>query len=214
MLIGLRWFMQSAFLWESEGVYVDPFGIPEDSPKARAVLITHPHSDHFSMADIKRVMTPETLFVVPLEVADTLQGEVGRMIVVAPGDAIEVVGLSVDAVAAYNIQPGRSNHPKDKNWVGYVIAVDGVRYYHAGDTDLIPEMEPISCDVAMLPIGGTFTMDVKEAAEAARVLSPKLVVPMHFGYFVGSASDAKSLAAAVPEVQIAQLEPVVPFRIP
>lgn len=206
--------MQSAFLWESEGIYVDPFGVPEDAPKARAVLITHPHPDHFSMNDLKRVMTPETLFVVPLEVADTLQGEVGRMIVVSPGDAIEVVGLSVDAVAAYNIQPGRTNHPKEKNWVGYVIAVDGVRYYHAGDTDLIPEMEPISCDVAMLPIGGTFTMDFKEAAQAVRVLSPKVIVPMHYGYFAGSASDAKRLADEVGEFTVAQLEPVVPFRNP
>ncbi|MGH9198341.1 MAG: MBL fold metallo-hydrolase [Acidimicrobiia bacterium] len=205
--------MQSAFLWEREGLYVDPLGIPADAPKARAVFITHAHPDHFSLADIKRVMTPDTLFVVPLDVADTLQGEVGRMIVVSPGDAIEAVGLSVDAVPAYNVQP-RTNHPKEKNWVGYVIAVDGVRYYHAGDTDLIPEMGPISCDVAMLPIGGTFTMDVKEAAEAARVLNPKIVVPMHYGYFAGTAGDAKALAEALKDVPVAQLEPVVPFRNP
>lgn len=212
MLQGIRWFMQSAFLWEDVAVYVDPLGVPGDAPKARAILITHSHRDHFSMDDIKKVMTPETLFVVPLDVGDTLQGEVGRMLIVSPGDAFEVVGLSVDAVAAYNLVPGRTNHPKDKNWVGYVIAIEGVRYYHAGDTDLIPEMEPIDCDVAMLPIGGTFTMDAGEAAAAARMLQPKVIVPMHFGYFAGSAGDAKRLADAVSDIQVVQLEPVVPFR--
>lgn len=132
---------------------------------------------------------------------------------VAPGDAFEVVGLPVDAVPAYNRKAERRNfHPKGNGWVGYVIAIEGVRYYHAGDTDLIPEMERIDCDVAFLPIGGTYTMDAAEAAEAARVIGPRTVVPMHYGFVVGSSGDAKVMADLAAPLPVQALEPEVPFE--
>lgn len=132
---------------------------------------------------------------------------------VTPGDAFEVVGLPVDAVPAYNRKAERRNfHPKGNGWVGYVIAIEGVRYYHAGDTDLIPEMERIDCDVAFLPIGGTYTMDAAEAAEAARVIGPRTVVPMHYGFVVGSSGDAKVMADLAAPLPVQALEPEVPFE--
>lgn len=213
MLEGIRWFKQSAFLFEEASVYIDPWGVPGDAPPARAVMITHAHGDHFSMEDIRKVTTDRTVFVAPLDVADALQGEVGEILVVSPGDAFEVIGYSVDAVPAYNVKPDRLNfHPKNNNWVGYVIAIGGVRYYHAGDTDLIPDMEPIHCDVAFLPIGGTYTMDPGEAAEAAKILSPKMAVPMHYGFVVGSPTDARYFRESVGSGAF-EMTPERPFEL-
>ncbi|MGH2768395.1 MAG: MBL fold metallo-hydrolase, partial [Actinomycetota bacterium] len=175
-----------------------------------AILLTHSHYDHFSEPDIRKVRRPGTEVWGPADVAQQLDGEVK---VVAPGDAFETAGLSVDAVPAYNLARERLGfHPRERGWVGFVIAVDGVRYYHAGDTDLIPEMEAVDCDVAMLPIGGTFTMDVAEAAEAARIIAPKLVVPMHYGFVAGTASDARRFAALAAPLEVRALIPESPFE--
>jgi L-ascorbate metabolism protein UlaG (beta-lactamase superfamily) len=137
----------------------------------------------------------------------------GPVNVVAPGDAFEVLGWSVDAVPAYNTAEERLEfHPRSNGWVGYVFTIDGVRYYHAGDTDPIPEMETISCDVAFLPIGGYYTMDANEAPEAVELIDPQLVVPMHFGFYVGLPSDGVRLAKLVAPKPVHVFVPKNPFE--
>lgn len=211
MIDRFRWFKNSGFLWDGEKkIYIDPWGLPDDVPPADAVLITHAHYDHFSPPDITRIRKPETVI---WATADTAAGLTGEVNVVSPGDAFEVLGHSVDAVPAYNTRQERVGfHPQEKGWVGYVFAIEGVRYYHAGDTDQIPDMELIDCDVAFLPIGGTVTMDHAEAAEAAKILKPKMVVPMHYGFVAGSRHDAKRFADIVAPLKVVAFEPEVPFE--
>ncbi len=210
MLESITWFKHSAFCWDRERrIYVDPWGLPEGLPAADVILITHPHDDHLSPWDVAKVRRDRTLVFGPAEVAARLDD----VNVVTPGDAFEVLGYSVDAVPAYNLHPDRLEyHPKDRGWVGYVFTIDGTRYYHAGDTDHIPEMDVVDCDVAFLPIGGTFTMDVAEAAEAARAIGPKVVVPMHFGFLVGASTDGRALAKALAPLQVHMFMPRIPFE--
>ncbi|MEK7765161.1 MAG: MBL fold metallo-hydrolase, partial [bacterium] len=116
----------------------------------------------------------------------------GTVKVLAPGQKHQVGQVTVEAVPAYNLKPDRLNyHPKKNNWVGYILTIDGTRLYHAGDTDFIPEMKSLKVDIALLPIGGTYTMDAAEAAEAAAAIKPQVAVPMHFGKIVGKPADGE-----------------------
>jgi L-ascorbate metabolism protein UlaG (beta-lactamase superfamily) len=132
---------------------------------------------------------------------------------VAPGDAVEVAGVRIQAVPAYNIVEERlDKHPKTNNWVGYVLTLGGRDYYHAGDTDHVPELDSIRAAVTFLPIGGTFTMEAEEAGGLARAIGPELAVPMHYGFVVGSRTDAERFAAAAKPVVVRTLQPVRPFQ--
>jgi L-ascorbate metabolism protein UlaG (beta-lactamase superfamily) len=193
LLMGLRWIVHAAFLIEDEKViYIDPFSIPdklaETLPKADIILITHDHSDHFSPEDIKKIVKPSTSVVSIEAVVDQLPEEVKKSIVVSPGDTLTVQGIAIEAVPAYNID--KKFHPRDKGYVGFLVYLDGRTIYHAGDTDLIPEMKSLKVDVALLPAGGRFTMDEKEAAEAANLIKPKIAIPMHWGSIVGTRESA------------------------
>ncbi len=210
MLEAFTWFKQSAYLWQGEGisVYIDPWDVTVDDP-ADLIFITHAHFDHFSMEDIDRLRKPSTRIVAPHDVAAELSGDV---VAVAPGDAFEASGVKVQAVPAYNVAEERLEaHPRSNNWVGYVLDLAGTTYYHAGDTDHIPELDEVGGEVAFLPIGGKYTMDATEAAGLARALSPKLAVPMHYGFVVGSESDAQRFAHEAAPVEVKVLTPVHPF---
>lgn len=211
MIDGITWFKQSAFLFQREhNLYIDPWGIPDGSPKADAILITHAHPDHWSEEDIARIRQDSTGIYATADVASQLPWPVN---VVTPGEAFEVLGWSVDTVPAYNTAEERlAFHPKENGWVGYVFTIGGVRYYHAGDTDPIPEMESISCDVAFLPIGGYYTMDAAEAPEAVKMINPRLVVPMHFGFVVGLPSDARKFASLISPTEVHVFVPKNPFE--
>jgi L-ascorbate metabolism protein UlaG (beta-lactamase superfamily) len=167
-------------------IYVDPYKI-KGGEKADLILITHDHSDHLSPDDIAKVQGEATIIVLPASAQHHLTGHIQ---LVKPGDEVTVAGIKIRAVPAYNLK--KKYHPRDRNNVGYVFTTGGVTYYHAGDTDLIPEMASIKADVAFLPVGGTYTMDADEAAQAAAVIKPKVAVPIHWGTIVGSRQDAEA----------------------
>lgn len=169
----------------SKIIYIDPWEI-KSGPKADIILITHSHYDHLSEPDIKKLSKPETEIVCTADSAAKLKGNVH---VVKPGDVVEVCGVKIEAVSSYNLH--KQFHPRSNNWVGYIINIDGKRIYQAGDTDLIPEMKEIDVDIAMLPIGGTYTMTAEEAATACEWIKTKEVIPIHWGKVVGSEKDVE-----------------------
>jgi len=207
------WFKQSAFRYDGEGavVYIDPWGVEGEVP-ADVIFVTHAHFDHYDPGEIQRVRHERTKLVAPRDVARELSGDVTA---VEPGDSLEVAGMSVQAVPAYNVREDRiDKHPKRNKWVGYVIELGGTAYYHAGDTDHAPELSDIRTDVAFLPIGGTYTMDPAEAGGLARAISPRKAVPMHYGFVVGSPSDVETFRLAASPVEVEVLTPVRPFERP
>jgi len=201
------WHGQSAFEVRGEiTVFTDPFKL-KTGGRADVILITHPHQDHLSPADIQKVRTPETVIVAPddPEARRKLSGDVRF---VKPGDQLTVKGMEIQAVPAYNRAP-KVFHSRSKHWVGYIVTINSVRMYLAGDTDRIPEMQELRPDIALLPVGGTYTMNAKEAASAALDLQPKLAIPMHYGSVVGSAKDAETfrkLLAGQVEVLVKRAE--------
>lgn len=174
-------------------IYIDPWKLPAGVPKADLILITHSHYDHFSPDDIARIQQPSTTIVATADVAAKLKGQ--RVVTAAPGGHYEAAGLRVEAVPAYNV--GKEFHKKTANWVGYLVTLsDGVRVYHTGDSDVTPEMKTVKADVAMMPCGGTYTMNAAEVAQAANAFKPAVLIPMHWGDIVGSQADANAVAKA------------------
>lgn len=194
MLEGIHWLGHASFRIDGEAtVYIDPWKI-HGGPPADLVLVTHGHHDHLSPDDIAQVSTPDTVVICPKQCAERLKGKVQA---VEPGQMVSVGPVTVEAVASYNTS--KPNHPKAAGNVGYVVTVGGRRIYHAGDTDLIPEMAEIRCDVALLPIGGTYTMNVDEAVQALGRIKPRVAVPMHWGDIVGGTEDADRFRRKAPE---------------
>jgi L-ascorbate metabolism protein UlaG (beta-lactamase superfamily) len=206
-LIGkLHWLGHDSFrLDEPAVIYFDPVKLQGKLPKADLVLVSHEHYDHCSPDDVKKISTPKTVVLAGGAAAQKLRGARA----VKPGDRLTVAGVTVETVPAYNVNkfrsPGVPFHPREAEHVGYIVTVGGVRIYHAGDTDQIPEMADVTCDVALLPVSGTYAMTVEEAAEAARTLSPQFVVPMHYGAGIGTAGDGQRLTDLY-EGQVALLE--------
>jgi L-ascorbate metabolism protein UlaG (beta-lactamase superfamily) len=215
MLDAFTWYKQAALKWKGGGlvVHIDPWGVPEGEDQADLLLITHAHFDHFQPEEIARLSKPATVVVAPHDIASQLSS--GDVRAIRPGETIEAAGLSVSAVPAYNARPERLEmHPRDNNWVGYVLDLGGTRTYLAGDTDHIPEMAEIKTDLAFVPVGGTYTMDAQEAAGAIKDINPKLAVPYHFGFVVGSRSTGDDFVKAIAPIEGKVMEPVNPFEQP
>lgn len=170
-------------------VYVDPYQLRAGLPTADLILITHDHSDHCSPADVARLRGPATVVVAPAAAAAMLPAPV---VEIAPGDERTLAGVAVRVVRAYNTD--KKFHPKQAGMVGYLFTVGGLTYYHAGDSDHIPEMAGLRPDVALLPVSGTYVMTAAQAAAAAKAIQPKVAVPMHYGSIVGSKDDAATFA--------------------
>lgn len=197
--IELKWLGHAGFLIKNHKIiYIDPYNIKENSEKADIILITHSHYDHCSIADIKNIIKEGTKIVLPAD----CQSKVTRfqtpvdIHVIGPNQEISLGELKISTLPAYNID--KTFHPKGEEWVGYLVKMNDVLIYHAGDTDFIPEMQKLTGYkqpgkefIALLPIGGKFTMDAEEAAEAAKLIKPNIAVPMHYGTIGGSKEDAE-----------------------
>lgn len=199
MTSNLHWLGHDSFRIDGDHqvIYIDPYKIA-GGPKADLILITHDHSDHASPEDVAKIQDSHTVIVTVPAAAAKLTG---RIRTVRPGDKLEVDGIAIEAVPAYNLNkfrsPGVPFHPREAGYAGYIVTVGGIRIYHAGDTDAIPEMAAIHCDVALLPVSGTYVMTAEEAAGAAKMLHTRMAVPMHVGRGIGTPGDAerfKSLA--------------------
>lgn len=211
--IRVHWLGHDSFVLQgSRTIVIDPFKAKGDY-KADILLISHEHQDHLSDDDIKRFTTQSTIVVAPRICEGPLMPYPMEKRFVDPGSKLEVKGVSVEAVPAYNLnkfrEPGKVFHPKADGRVGYIVTLDGVRFYHAGDSDATPEMKAIDVDVAMLPVSGTYVMTAEEAAEAAQAMKAKVVIPMHIESIVGTRADAerfKKLVGGARTVQILEKE--------
>ena len=188
-------------------VWFDPFQVKDSPWDGDVIFITHEHYDHFSPEDIRRVMKPDAVLVLPescLAAAQAAGFSPAQLLTVLPGTHETVKGIAFDAVAAYNV--GKPFHPQANSWAGYVVELDGCRVYVAGDTDDTPEARAVTCDVAFLPVGGTYTMTAPEAASLANVLRPQVAVPTHYGSIVGRMSDGDDFAASLaPDIRCIKL---------
>ncbi len=196
--VEIRWLGHAGFLIKNRKViYIDPYNIKRGSEKADLILITHSHYDHCSVADMNKIIKEGTKIVVPAD----CQSKITRfnisieIRIIEPGQELIYEDIKISTLPAYNID--KPFHSKDESWVGYLIKMNGLLIYHAGDTDVIPEMQKLTGYqrdkkfIALLPVGGRFTMNSEEAAEAAKIIKPFLAIPMHYGSFVGNNEDAQ-----------------------
>ena len=212
--VKVHWLGHDSFVLEGSKtvVIIDPFQA-RGNFKADLLLLSHEHSDHMNSDDIRRFTTPSTTVVAPRICESGLSGFGLEKRFVSPNSKVELQGVVIETLPAYNLNkfrsPGQVFHPKQDGRVGYLLTLDGARFYHAGDTDAIPEMKSLSVDVAFLPVSGTYVMTPEEAAGAAKAMKTKVAVPMHYGKIVGGRADAekfKTLVGGSTRVEILEQE--------
>ncbi len=200
----IHWLGHSSFaVYGSRTVFFDPYRIG-GSRKADLILVSHTHPDHFSPEDIAKVAGEKSTLVIS---SDAKPDYPANVITMRPGDKIEVMGMVIETIPAYNLT--KAYHPRANDWLGYILTIDGMRLYHAGDTDFIPEMKGLVADVGFIPIGGTYTMESREAARAVSAMKLSRAVPMHWGGIVGTEDDAaafEKLVAPTTDVVIMKKE--------
>jgi L-ascorbate metabolism protein UlaG (beta-lactamase superfamily) len=210
MVNNIHWLGQAAVKINAAGkvIYIDPYQLKK-ADQADIIFITHGHNDHLSLSDIRKIITGESIIVAPADCHVKLQDlDVAEIKTVSPGQSLTLDNIIVSTVPAYNVI--KTNfHPKGNKWVGYILTVDGIKIYHAGDTERIPEMKTISCDIAMLPLGQTYTMNsVNEAADAAVDVQAKIAIPIHYGLYEGTAEDAEEFKRLLKDKVDVVIKPV------
>ena len=188
--IKITWLGHASF--KINNIYIDPYILPKNPSKASIVLITHDHYDHCDPERVSQITDSSTIIVTTEKSSKKISGNVK---IIKPGKKLNISDIIIEAVDAYNLN--KNFHIKGDG-VGFVITVNNKRIYHAGDTDLIPEMSQLkNIDIALLPIGGTYTMNAVEAAEACNIIKPKVVIPIHYGSIIGSKKDAETFKSLV-----------------
>lgn len=192
----------------SKILYFDPFQIAVASHDADVIFITHEHYDHFEPESIEKIKKENTVLIAPESMKKKVLSESGipsdKCVFYNPNETHELEGIVIETIPAYNkLKPF---HPKGKKWQGYVVKMDDVRYYVAGDTDVNEDIQKVECDVALIPIGGHYTMDKKQAADYIAALKPKAVIPTHYGSIIGKPSDGddfrNTLGAMDKDIQV------------
>ncbi len=208
----IKWLGHDCMMVDSVGagypvIYFDPYQLEAadkksgvSKPKADIILISHEHFDHCSSEDVKKIIKENTVIVTEKDSAQKLNKELGREVegkiqIIAPGGSVTLNQVSITAVPSYNTN--KKFHPQKNKWLGFIVDIGGVKLYHAGDTDFIPEMSQIRCDIAFLPVSGTYVMTAEEAAAAALAIKPQVAIPMHYGSIVGGDSDAVQFKKAL-----------------
>lgn len=212
----IQWLGHAGFRCSGEKIiYFDPFQVSKSFNDADAILISHEHYDHCDPASIKKLVCAKTVIACPPDCTSKLRGlEFKQLLLVEPNKEYQIYGLYVATIPAYNINKFRSHgvvfHPREQHWVGYVITIDNVKIYHAGDTDKIPEMRTLEgIDIAFVPVSGTYVMSAQEAADAVQSFHPKLSMPMHYGSIVGSVADASKFKALLAGKQNVRLPSIL-----
>lgn len=181
-------------------IYIDPYQIKDDIHDADIIFCTHSHYDHFSEEDILKIKKDSSILVIPedcLTKAYKLGFNEDNIIVVVPNKHYTVLDINFETVNAYNLE--KQYHPLENNWVGYILEINDIHYYIAGDTDLTPETKKVSCDVAFVPIGGVYTMNAKEAASLVNTIEPQIAIPTHYAAIIGTIDDANLFQKLVKE---------------
>ena len=193
MLNGIECLGHSSIRISKKGkvIYIDPYDLKESYNDADFIFITHSHYDHYSPEDIKKVKNQDTVIIVTEDLYKNVL-KLGfyaiNIVTVKPSNQYQVEGIKFWTIPAYNTN--KQFHPKENEWIGYLMELDGKKYYIAGDTDITEENKKVKCDVAFVPVGGTYTMDFKEAAKLINEIKPKVVVQVHYGKVVGTEQDA------------------------
>ncbi len=184
-------------------IYIDPFKINKEYHDADLIMITHSHFDHYSEEDIDKVKKQDTVIMGTKDLQEKFLSygfNEDKIIIVEPNKQYAYKNINVETIPAYNVN--KKFHPKENGWVGYIITINGVRYYIAGDTDITEENSKVKCDVALVPIGGTYTMIATEAANLVNTIMPKYAIPVHYGDIVGTKQDAEDFINALkPEIK-------------
>lgn len=178
-------------------IYIDPYEIKDEVHDADYIFCTHSHYDHFSIKDIEKILKDNTKIITVSSAKEDAIKLVGKenVLIVEPNENYEIDDFKFSTTYAFNVD--KHFHPKTNKWVGFIIELNNKQYYIAGDTDNIPEIRTIKADVAFLPVGGTYTMDYKEAANLANALDVKIVVPTHYGSVAGKKEDGENFKKLV-----------------
>lgn len=189
--INIHWLGHAGFLLQAgkKNIYIDPYKISNTSPNADMIFVTHEHYDHLSVEDIDQIVTDDTIVVCPVSCWEKLEYLNSEPIGMKRGQTKEFGEIEVQAIASYN--NNKPYHPKDTDWLGFIIDVDGTKIYHTGDADHIPEMKGLQADIILIPVSGTYVMNAKEASEAIKDMDIKHAIPMHYGTIVGDETDAQ-----------------------
>ena len=213
--ITFRWLGHDGFIITSKegtSVCLDPFQVKGDYKPVDVLISTHEHFDHCSVEDMQKVVNSDTEVIgIPMAEDNLSKLDCKKIHYVKPGETLTLKSIRFEFVPAYNVNKFRSPkvpfHPKEDEKIGVIIVMDSHRIYHAGDTDCIPEMADFRPDIALIPVSGTYVMTAEEAIEAANILQPRLIIPMHFGAIVGDSSMAEKLKQSVSmPVEIPRIE--------